>query len=112
MFSQDFYLLTAHFLYSCYIVSRFMEEFEECANFRGVLIAEKKPSESVLEGRKRFHAEYGGKKEWTDEMEQKWLEFYPPLNESIALIWGSTTPEASAYNTPTTSGAYMATSNA
>lgn len=82
MFSQDFYLLTAHFLDSCYIVSRFMEEFEECANFRGVLIAEKKPSESVLEGRKRFHAEYGGQKEWSDEMEQKWFGLYPPINES------------------------------
>jgi hypothetical protein len=33
-------------------------------------------------------------------------------NNSIALISGSTTPSAEAYNTPTTSLACMATSNA
>jgi phosphoribosylglycinamide formyltransferase-1 len=82
MFSKGFYLLTKNTFESCYFVSRFIDEFKQSRNFLGVLVVEDRPPESILQGRKLFHAEYASKKEWSDEMEKKWLGLYPPLNES------------------------------
>lgn len=80
--SKDFYLLVENTFESCYFVSRFIDEFKQSSNFIGVLVAEDRPPESILQGRRLFHCEYGGQKEWSDEMENKWLGLFPPLNES------------------------------
>lgn len=82
MFGKDFYLLAENTFESCYFVSRFIEKFKHSRNFLGVLIAEDKPPESILQGRELFHSEYGSRKELNDEMEKEWLGLYPPLSES------------------------------
>ena len=82
MFARDFYLLVENTFESCYLTSRFIEQFKHSSHFLGVLIAEDKPAQDILQQRQLFHSEYGGQKDWNDEMEKRWLGLYQPLNEA------------------------------
>lgn len=82
MTGQSFYLLADNSVESCYFVSRFIEELGQSSRFLGVVAAETRPSEAILQERERLHASVGG---WTDsskEFEQVCSRLYQPLNPS------------------------------
>ena len=82
MFARNFYLLVENTFESCYLTSRFIDQFKHSSHFLGVLVAEDKPAQDILLQRQLFHSEYGGQKDWNDEMEKTWPALYQPLNEA------------------------------
>jgi len=82
MSARDFYLLVENTFESCYLTSRFIEQFKHSSHFLGVMVAEDKPVQGILHQRQLFHSEYGGQKDWNDAMEKAWLALYQPLNKA------------------------------
>lgn len=82
MSTRDFYLLVENTFESCYLTAQFIDQFKHSSHFLGVLLAEDKPTQNVLQQRQLFHSEYAGQKDWNDEMEKIWLSLYQPLNEA------------------------------
>lgn len=80
MIGKGFYLLAENTFESCYFVSRFIDEFEQSRSFLGVLAAEARPAEIILQDRERFHSRFGGATDWSEEFEQIWSGLYQPLN--------------------------------
>lgn len=80
--SECFYLLAENTFESCCFVSRFVEEFNQSGSFCGVISAEERPDNSVLERREQFHKEYARHTEWNEELDGRWSELYQPLNET------------------------------
>lgn len=77
-----FYLVVENSIYSCFLVSDFLAAFGEGQAFSGVVSAEPTPAARILEGRERFHAEFGGKTEWGDDERIEWERLYQPLDDA------------------------------
>ncbi len=86
MLARDFYLLVENSYESCYLTARFIEHFKHSSHFRGVLVAEDQPEQDILQQRQLFHSEYGGQKNWNNEMEKSWLGLYQPLNKASRMM--------------------------
>ena len=96
MKSKGFYLLAENTFESCYFVSRFIEELGQSSSFLGVLAAEPRPAEDILQDRERFHSRFGGVTDLSEELEQIWSELYQPLNPaSRRMIQGYGLPRFS-----------------
>lgn len=80
--STDFYLLTESYLIYCYLVEKWIEAFGECPNFKGILLAEKPPSEMILRERRLFHQKYAGQKYLNGDMDRLLQKLYPAMDES------------------------------
>lgn len=79
---KDFYLLTESWLTYCYLVEKWLENFEKWSNFKGIIIGEKSPSESIIQERKLFHHKYSGQKKLTNNMEKKLKQLYPNFDNT------------------------------
>jgi len=79
---NGFYVLTEDSLYSCFLVSRFLERFGEGSSFLGVLAGEPRPSSDRLRDRERFHATFAGFPGWNDAIAKEWSELYQPIDET------------------------------
>ena len=82
---KEFYLLIDSCITTGYAVSGWLKEFSGSEQFKGILIREDKPSDSILEQRNNFHAEYAGQKVLTREMNEKLSGLYSTFNKKEKL---------------------------
>jgi len=79
---KDFYLLIDTTWISCYLASKWIENFDGIPNFQGILVKEDMPSERILQQRESFHTKYVGQKQLTHEMHEMLRGLYPELDET------------------------------
>jgi phosphoribosylglycinamide formyltransferase-1 len=82
MLTKEFYLLTDTSIICSYLVSKWIDHFEDFPHFRGILVKEEPPSTALLQKRKRFHAEHAGKKQLTAQMYKEITSLYPSIDET------------------------------
>ncbi len=80
--SRDFYLLMDSCLCCAYTVTMWLEELQDNRHFKGVLLREDKPADSLLERRNSFHQENAGSKVVTEGMIRELRQLYPYLDET------------------------------
>ena len=79
---SGFYLVVENSIYSCFLVSAFLETFGEGRDFLGVLSAEPVPAAGIREGRERFHTDVRGATDWSKARQTEWERLYQPLGEA------------------------------
>ena len=103
MFNKEFYLLTYSNISSCYLVSKWIDNFSGLQNFQGILLREDMPSAQIQQEKKLFHKKYAGQKKITDEIYEKILELYPDCSDTEkAMIARFGIPQYSTIEYPKT----------
>ena len=82
MLTKEFYLLIDDSVICSYLASKWIENFAELPNFRGILVKGNAPSEKILQDRKLFHSEYAGEKQLAEAALQKLIHLYSDLDET------------------------------
>jgi phosphoribosylglycinamide formyltransferase 1 len=83
--SKDFYLLVDSGLHYCYAATRWIQSFGDMSAFKGILVCESKPSESLLLRRNDFHKRYSGQTKLTDSAFKELDELYPAMTKDPSI---------------------------
>lgn len=79
---KHFYLLVDTSIICSYLVSQWIKTFTNFPGFKGVLVKEKKPPESILQARKSFHSQYYGQKKLSSKADQILVNLYPEADRT------------------------------
>lgn len=80
--NKDFYLLLDTCLCCAYAVNIWLEEFQGHENFKGVLLREAPPSDTLLQQRNEFHLRHAGQKTPHKALLDELRELYPYIDEA------------------------------
>lgn len=79
---RGFYLLVDSCFVCCYVATMWIEEFKDKEEFKGVLVREDKPSESLVKRRIDFHTYYAGQRKLSEEMCCELAQLYGYFDET------------------------------
>jgi phosphoribosylglycinamide formyltransferase-1 len=79
---KEFYLLIDSCFVCCYAATMWLEEFQNKEEFKGILVREDKPSESVMKRRIDFHANHADQRELSEEMCCDLAQLYGSFDET------------------------------
>ena len=82
MNQKNFYLLTDNSIICSYLVSKWIDYFENISGFQGILVKEDFKTKEVIQARQFFHQQHAGQKQLTNEAYQKLMKLYPELDKT------------------------------
>lgn len=88
---KEFYLLVDSSFVCCYVAKICLEEFKNEEQFKGILVREDKPSESIIKRRIELHENHAEQKELSEQMCEELAQLYGSFDETdraMAQLFG------------------------